>query len=534
MLPWALLVAAALGREPALVDAVKYGDGELASQTMELVLGDAREVALDGGDGEAWLLQGLEQAGLAQVAWEVGGLGGGFTVASCVAEADVICREEPCVMLEARIRCTSRAPVAGVEEPLKVVCGGERAIVERLEDGRLELGRLDRCLAAGALQLELAQLDMAADVIHQSSLLQAIGGAGVGIGHLAHELDDAFAAEDPFAGLGGVSGVGSMLDHGGGGGGGAIRIAQAEAPPPPDPWPGWGGVQAWGEPVQAPNEALAIRGDEILAAEDDELVRVGLEDGVERGRIALGGYRQGREIDELCVSPDGTRLGVVWGSVGLDTDGGAYELWGLEHAEPVVLASEQTRWSVHHCAFTADGRWFAVGARQGLWVFDASSGVKRRSVGQQGDMLDQVTLLAAAPKGDELLLLWGYERLAVLKAATGKERRVGPYESLPLDAVWLPGDVIVLADDGTVVLDADGARVASGPGAGLDVVAVGPDRLLVTDHRGPVLLGMDGEVLGGLGGPARLPEAIAASPDGAWIVVGTWEGLLRYRVAPAR
>ncbi len=548
MLALVLLVAAVSAREPALIDAVKSGDGAFAQQTLELALGEARETALAGGDGEGWMKLELDKAGLNQLAWPVGGLGGGFTVASCEAEPDVDCRldataDRDCWTLEVAISCTSTAPVAGVEGPLTVLCGSTRVGADRLSDGRLVLNGLDRCLAQGALELELVQGDGLAEarqVAAESGILHALTRAMEAQSTGPSWMDEPYEPEDPFGEMMGtagldVSGGGGIGMGGGGGGGGAVAglgggsIAGYEPPPPPEPWPPWSAVQSHGDPIEAPNEALAIAGDTLYAAEDDQLVWFGLDDGIERGRVELGGHRQGREIDEMCVSPDGSRLGVVWGSVGLDTDGGAYELWSLG-GESTALLSEQTRWSVHHCAFTADGRWFAVGARQGLWVFDASRGVKRRSAGHQDDMLDQVTLLAAAPTGSELLLLWDYERLATMDAGSGAERKLVPHEDLPLDAAWLPGGQIALADDGTVILDAEGRSLAQGPGSGLIVKAVGAERLLVSTHRGPVVLDLAGDVVGGLGGPARLPEALAASPDGSWMVVGTWEGLLRYRV----
>ena len=73
-------------------------------------------------------------------------------------------------------------------------------------------------------------------------------------------------------------------------------------------------------------------------------------------------------------------------------------------------------------------------------------------------------------------------------------------------------------------------EVPRGPGDGLAVVAVGAEHLLASHERGPVVMDLQGAVVGGLGGPARRPDAIAASADGRWIVVATWEGLLRYRV----
>ncbi len=538
MLALALLVAAAPAREPALIDAVKTNDGAYAQQTIELALGDAREVALAGGDGEGWMALELDKAGLHQLQWPVGGLGGGFSVSSCTARPDVDCRldataDRDCWSLEANIECTSTAPVTGVEGPLSARCGATRLQVEQRADQHLVFHGIDRCLMAGALTLKLEQgsaLTARSDaIIAESGLLQAIAGSTAAYGGFSDELmgyedpfEDVIALNSPDAGL--ATGGGGMRSGGGGG-----TIASYEPPPPPEPWPTWDRVAAHGDPIEAPNEALAIAGDTLFAAEDDVLVWFGLDDGLERGRVELGGHRQGREIDEICVAPDGSRLGVVWGSVGLDTDGGAYQLWALD-GEPRAILGEDTRWSVHHCAFTADGRWFAVGARQGLWVFDASRGVKRRSAGHDGDMLDQVTLLASAPSGDELLLLWGYERIATLDASSGAERRLGPYPDLALDAAWLPGGHIALADGGTVILDDKGRERAKGPGIGLAVAAVGADRLLVTTHRGPLVIDLDGQELGGLGGPARLSESIAASPDGHWLVVGTWEGLLRYRV----
>jgi len=68
-------------------------------------------------------------------------------------------------------------------------------------------------------------------------------------------------------------------------------------------------------------------------------------------------------------------------------------------------------------------------------------------------------------------------------------------------------------------------------GDGLMIAAVGAQHLLVSHERGPVVMDLKGDVIGGLDGPARRPEAIATSADGRWIVVSTWEGLMRYRVA---
>jgi hypothetical protein len=552
MLSLALLIAAAPAREPALVDALKYGDGALAQQTLELAMGDAREVALSGGDGEGWMELELERAGLHSLRWPVGGLGGGLTLASCRAEPEVDCRldataDRDCWSLEADIHCTSTAPVSGVDDPLSASCGSERVRVERLGDGRLKFHGLDRCLRAGALTLTLEQGSTLGSrdnqIAAESGILQALLGspdASSVFGGGLDEIEDPFGDFDSVSGVmwGEAAGVGSGGGSRSGGGGGSASIgglggggilAVHEPPPPPEPWPAWSAVKPHGDPIEAPNEALAIAGGILLAAEDDQLVWFSLDDGAERGRVTLGGHRQGREIDEICASPDGSRLGVVWSSVGLDTEGGAYELWSLDEQARAII-SEQTRWSVHHCAFTADGRWFAVGARQGLWVFDAASGIKRRSAGHHGDMLDQVTLLAPAPRGHELLLLWGYERLATLDVGSGAERSIGPYDDLPLDAAWLPDGRIALADDGTLVLDAEGREKAKGPGSGLALAALGPERLLVSTRRGPVVLDLEGEVLGGLGGPARLPESLATSADGGWMVIGTWEGLLRYRV----
>jgi hypothetical protein len=539
----ALLVAPGLAREPALVDAVKSGDGAFAQQTMELVLGDAREVELAGGDGEGWMAASLREAGLEQLSITVGREGGAsFTVGSCQAQPDVYCPNDAfegpdCSTLEANIHCSSPEPVPEAEEPIHASCGGKKLRVDLQDDGSVLIRHVDECFLAGLTELSLVAGP------------RPVYGAEAGLlGMLmdAGELDDVFNSavadiegddDDPFAGLtslgygfgGGGEGGGGYRDSCGGGGGGA-SIAVYEPPPPPEPWPSWAAVTPHGSPVEAEAEALVIVGDAVYAAEDDTLVWLGLEDGQQRGHIVLGGHTQGREIDEMCVSPDATRLGVVWGSVGLDTDGGAYELWSLEGEQPTALLSERTRWSVHHCAFTADGRWFAVGARQGLWIYDAARGLERRSVGHKGDMLDQVTLLAAAPTGSKLLLLWGYEELNTLDAATGGQSGRETYDDLPLDAVWMPGGLYAFADSGTVLWRGGKGEQARGPGDGLAVAAVGAERVLASHERGPVVLDLQGEVVGGLGGPARRPEAIAASADGAWIVVATWEGLLRYRV----
>lgn len=540
MLILALLAAPGLAREPALVDAVKSDDGAFAQQTMELILGDAREVALTGGDGEGWMAASLREAGLEQISVPVSrGDGSSFTVGRCRAQPDLYCPDDAydgptCSTLEANIHCTSAEPVPGAEEPLHASCGGKKLRVDLQHDGRLEILGVDACFLAGHTELELVAGPRPV-VGLEAGLLGALMDQSVALELISSRYDGPYTIDDdPFADVSGAMGLGTAGASGGGGSrggglGGGATIASYEPPPPPEPWPLWSAVQAHGSPLQAEAEALAIVGGTIFAAEDDTLVWLGLEDGQERGRVELGGYRQGREIDEICVAPDGSKVGVVWGSVGLDTDGGAYELWSVGE-EPSVMLSEQTRWSVHHCQFTADGRWFAVGARQGLWVYDAARGIKRRSAGHQGERLDQVVLLAAAPSGAELLLLWDHERLGTLDAGTGAERSVGAYGDLPLDAVWLPGGQYALADSGTVLWRTGKGEQARGPGDGLAVVAVGAEHLLASHERGPVVMDLQGAVVGGLGGPARRPEAIAASADGRWIVVATWEGLLRYRV----
>lgn len=505
-----------------------------------------------GGDGEAWLAEGLREVGLASVRFRARaepkqGLPETLGFSSCRASPTVTCTRdafavEECSEVSAGIRCTSEQAVPEGERSLSASCAGRSLRVQRLAGGEIEVSGLDRCWQAGALDITvgwLSDAQIVADVgvlalLEASTVMQDVFGGGTISGEDFNDvLDDPFEHEGQ--GLVGVVGVIGTEDWGtgGGGGGGALRIGgldRSDRPPPPEPWPVWPGARTHGEPIELSADQLAIAGHEILAIADESAILLSLEDGVERGRFRLMHHAPGREVDQLCVSPDASRFAVVWGSVGLDTDGGGYEMWTLG-PDPALVISEETRWSSHSCAFTADGRWLAVGTREGLRIWDVQRGLLRRSAGHEGDMLDQVRLLTASPKGQLLLLQWDYERLGTLDVSSGHRQDLGAFEGFPLASAWLPTGTFAFASDGTLLWHPKLGEQARGPGDGLLLVPLG-ENLLVSTERGPVVLDAAAGVLGGLGGPARRPEAMAVSADGEWIVVSTWEGLLRYRVQP--
>jgi hypothetical protein len=545
-----LLLASPRADGSPLARAVAEGDAYHAELAIDLLLGEAREVAVAGGDGEAWMAAGLEEEGLSSVRFEVRvepelGLEGPLRFSSCRARPSVICSRdafavEECSEVSANIRCVSEQVVPEGAPGLSATCGGRSLRAERLSSGRVELSGLDRCWEAGSLDVSMGRRSdarVASDVesmalLRASSVLYEAFGSGVVSGEdFDGALDESW--EHDGLGSGGVRGVTVADDWGagGGGGGGTIgvgRLGVDYTPPPPEPWRPWSAVRPLGEPIPSSATRVAIAGDEILAIDGENLIRIGLEDGVERGRIELRHHSRGRQVDDVCVSPDSSSVAVVWGSVGLDTDGGGYELWTLG-AKPAILIDEGTRWSSHRCAFTADGRWLAVGTREGLRIWDAQRGLLVRSAGHDGDQLDQVRLLTPAPADARLLLLWHSRRLVSLDAGSGERVEFGDFDEFILDAAWLEGDLFAFAAGGTRLWRPGRGEVARGPGDGLLLEPLG-ENLLVSTERGPLVLDASAEALGGLGGPARRPESFAVSADGTRIVVATWEGLLRYRV----
>jgi FOG: WD40 repeat len=140
-------------------------------------------------------------------------------------------------------------------------------------------------------------------------------------------------------------------------------------------------------------------------------------------------------VDQICVSPDGKRIGIVSDNVGY--------VWNVETDK--TWKSDQP---VNAMAFSPDGKALALGFNT-VRLVEAESG---RGIKEVGKMTGHVTSLRFDPSGVQILALDGScpgTTIRILDTITGKETLLA--EKIPLHeigAAYSPDGKIIAASDG--------------------------------------------------------------------------------------
>lgn len=529
-----LLTASALpaaGATPDVALLARKGDFRAVHEALQAIEQQIPQIVQDGGDAPSWWTHSLLRLGVDRIDLPVKGAG---RLHACAPRPEVHCDEQNrCSELRSRLTCV----VDGAPEGTAALsCGSVTLRV----DTKGDVHDLERCFEQGSapiavgsappnpgIQRFLATLD---DTVSIDSLfdtpLSLFDGEDTLSGGLEAIRESEYGAAYSSGGLG--SGGGLAVDEGASGsiGYGSLRTA---SPPrvPPTPWQGVSPLLT--VKVSGVEAAGPAAGGLFLIAQD-RWRWLDLQ-GATRAEGRLYGAHPRRKLWDLCTSADGRYQGVVFGSAGLDTAGGSFEVWDLGGSTPVRVLDKTLPYSAHACAFTADGAWFAVSTREALRAYQTDGWILRRSRGD-GDLLDQSSLVAASPS-EPSLMIEEDGRLLRWDLLTGAIRPFAATEAYVLDAAWTRHGLVHFADQQLHGADPAGASTFTVPVSDWHHAAAG-DVLIASQDGWPVALdARTGALLGGLRQEGGIPAWFAISSD-ARLVIETVHGEVRaYRIGSA-